>query len=567
MIKFKSIKSKLYFAFITLLLLSGFVALFAFFSIQTVIQNTSVINSTDSVRVLLRDLKNYEKEFLLHESIDSVFYKTHKSQNLQKAESHYAIILNLYQDLSKNQSLQQDSVKLLIQSLKKDLQIFIKNYRSLVELRYKIGFKNWGLEGKLRNKIHQVEKANINYDQRFLLMLRRHEKDFFLRKDDQYIDVKFQSAVLDFINHLNKQKVGSNSAVIQNLVDKVRDYQKELLTVRKAYKSLGYHQYEGIQGKLQNISDMMERRVARLHTIIQEKSARITYQAQSSFLSMFMIQLILVLYLGFRFLNRISKRIFHLNNIILQLADGKLTQKYHCSVGDELSETFSALNLLNRRIEEATFFTDKIGQDNQDVEYSPEFRKGVLEKALIHMKNTLKQAAIEKQKSNWIDKSLAQFIEIFKQNQNIQSLTKKTISCLVKHIHAAQGAIFLSDAGTDNPVLELKACYACCVDKFRNTTILFGEGLIGQVFKEGKTVYLNDLPSTYTQVKTGLGSVSPKNLLIVPIKIDTKILGVIELVSLHEFETHQITFIEKLVEYMAIFMFTMNLPEYQLDSK
>ena len=57
----------------------------------------------------------------------------------------------------------------------------------LVEkLRYR-GFKDYGLEGKMREAIHELQSID-SLNQISLLTLRRHEKDFMLRKDYYYLD-------------------------------------------------------------------------------------------------------------------------------------------------------------------------------------------------------------------------------------------------------------------------------------------------------------------------------------------------------------------------------------------
>lgn len=70
---------------------------------------------------------------------------------------------------------------------------------------------------------------------------------------------------------------------------------------------------------------------------------------------------------------------------------------------------------------------------------------------------------------------------------------------------------------------------------------------------------MTDIPNNYLNVTSGLGEANPRALLIVPLKINDEIYGVIELASFNPFEPFQIEFIENLAEVLPSTIATVKI--------
>lgn len=263
---------------------------------------------------------------------------------------------------------------------------------------------------------------------------------------------------------------------------------------------------------------------------------------------------ILVGFIGAFFLARsITKPLIYIKDIILKLGKGILPDnKTRHFNNDEIGEMASAVDTLVNGLKSTSHFAENIGNGKYDAEFTPLSEEDVLGNSLLDMRDNLKKIADEDKRRNWATEGLAKFGEILRNNNDhLAKLSDEIISNLVKYVKANQGGLFIKEDNEDESYLELAACYAWDKKKYIEQKIYKGEGLTGQSWLEKDTVYITDVPDNYVNITSGLGAANPSSILIVPLKVNEEIYGVIEIASFNTFSDFEVDFVEKIAESIA----------------
>jgi hypothetical protein len=164
----------------------------------------------------------------------------------------------------------------------------------------------------------------------------------------------------------------------------------------------------------------------------------------------------------------------------------------------------------------------------------------------------LKEKQKEETQRQWANEGLTKCISIIRNQSDLNELYNDLISFTVKYVNANQGGLFLINENNQNDkFLELSASYAYERKKFLEKRVEIGEGLLGQAYLEKEPIYLKEIPNNYINITSGLGTANPTTLLLIPLKVNDDILGVMELASFHDFSDFEINFIETLGENIA----------------
>jgi PAS domain S-box-containing protein len=217
-----------------------------------------------------------------------------------------------------------------------------------------------------------------------------------------------------------------------------------------------------------------------------------------------------------------------------------------------VKETQGKLEVESKTVETLSHFIESVSTGNYDIDLKAD-ENDALTGTLITMRNKLKKNAEDDSRRNWSTTGLAQIGEILRATTTTSAhLYDNIIKFMVKYTKSNQGGLFIiSDEDDGKQFLELVACYAFERKKFLQKKVDIGDGLVGQCFLEGERIYLTEVPQEYVSITSGLGGTNPSALLVIPMKVNDKTFGVIELASFNKYQDYEIELVEKLAESVA----------------
>lgn len=296
--------------------------------------------------------------------------------------------------------------------------------------------------------------------------------------------------------------------------------------------------------------DLNEDEAARLQLAIDEIEQDSASATLVGVIAGFVI-LLLLLVGGYLIISQFKRSLQRPVEVLNKLVNGE-TSTYIPPTHDELGKIIEASNKLSDNLRQASDFAQHIGEGNVEYQFQPVSENDVLGNSLVQMRSKLKSINEADKKRNWITEGLGKFANIVRGNEDFAELTNIIATELVQYTQSSVGGLFVLNKEQDNDqYLELVACYAYERRKYTKKRIELGIGLVSQCYLERKTIHLKEIPQNYMLITSGLGGSKPQSLLLVPLKVNDTIEGVVEVASLREYQPHEIEFIERAGEIIA----------------
>lgn len=549
-----------YFVLIIIFMISGG-ALVGTFIINTLYQISNSFSQNNRLGYIINAVNKStiaSKEFLLNSYTDEQFYQKGHNTATTDFDTSYTKATSELQHFQK--ALKNEGE---VDSLLPSLERFQKTFIQMVAVYKEKGFKDIGIEGKMRKAVHNIEHVEFLPDLKPLLSLRRHEKDFILRKDLAYTE-KYNKEWQTLYDSYSSNTALSEEEKMM-LTTEMTNYKNAFLQIVEIEKNIGLNSNQGLRNEIVNSQHQLEAQLLNVQSRLEKKteqsilSLKIVIWAVSILLLMFFI---LISGLFSIFNNTVRKPVLELKNAAEEVSIGNLSidiqdlKKYTL-----LKELTISIEQIIKKFKETIQTVENIAKNDKAELIEIRNEKDEVGKALSTISQEIDTMRKHEVKRAWHNEGLALFSEIIREQNNIELFSEKAVKAIVKYLNINQASLFVVNGEHANLTLNLTAVYAYDRKKFAEKVILPGEGLIGQCYLERESILLTEVPRNYIHITSGLGEATPTCIYILACKTKDNVEAIFELASFTALGSHHIEFLEKIGESIASTIYFIRVNE------
>lgn len=504
--------------------------------------------------------RNLEKDFRLTEVVNDDFFRTGESERINEFEMLSQDIASALARLQSSDIIQDLGLEQQVDSAVWLHKQYVATFKGTVVLVKERGFKNFGLIGDFRQAIHTVEGqfnelSNFYYTSQ-MLTLRRHEKDYLLRKDLTY-HRKFEIELRQLVENVSRDNHIANS---KELVSLLQNYGALFNKLIEVDRKIGFTSEEGLVGQLTLLGASVDNAIMSIQSrVFSYSKSKIDSAVLLLFIFIGLLSMFIVVVI-FLVSRHIVGSIKRLQSYITRLGKGELPESIEVQSNDEIAQMERSINILTENLRNTRAFAIEVGNGNLESDVNVFGNKGDLGGALIDMRKKLLQVAQEREAQNletnrrmWANEGMALFTDILRgRDKSLEDFAFDIVKTLVKYTNSSLASLFMMSTDEDDkPCLNLLATYAYDRRKFVNSRVYLNEGLVGVCALEAETTLLTEIPKDYIKINSGLGFAAPTCIILVPLKVDQKVVGVIEMATFNVYQPFEVEFIERVLASTA----------------
>ena len=164
----------------------------------------------------------------------------------------------------------------------------------------------------------------------------------------------------------------------------------------------------------------------------------------------------------------------------------------------------------------------------------------------------LRETTRANREQDWLNTNLARLSSLVQGHRDPLEVARLIMSELTPLVSAQYGAFYLAVPGRDGGSDAFERIAAYGFHRSGMTRFSLGEGLAGQSALDRVRILVEDAPSGYVTVGSGLGQSSPTHLVVLPIIFEDQVVGVLELASLHRFSDLHLAFFDRFVPTIGV---------------
>lgn len=299
--------------------------------------------------------------FFIRDLISEDFYKTGTSSSL---ELHDSLTVIIKAKIQKIENLSTAKLTLPAKEINTQFEQYRQLINTMVKLSLERGFNDYGLVGKMRNNAHKLENMT-SFSKQKLLMLRRHEKDYIIRRKTKYVNL-FKEKQAGYFKEIRDSKIPDKEK--NEILKSLKQYSRNFEKLIELDKALGVKTNSGLSEKIQMKRDDIQEN---LKTIITESELFIT-NSENKIKQIYTGLTILLLSIGFTggllIIKQLTRPISRLSANITSFINSDLSESVNFEYKTKITElvnlienyflmkreTLSLIHNFRKKVEERT---------------------------------------------------------------------------------------------------------------------------------------------------------------------------------------------------------------------
>lgn len=340
-------------------LLGLFLAFYFITAITTIPMNIYYFNKKEEISKSVQQLNNFkgdllqtlliQSDFLNYETRNTRFFKTNRSLYLDSLNEKQNSLNEKITELIRTCEQNKFKVSGKLEHIKTELNENNYIFNQMVSSIYRRGFKDWGVEGQMRDQVHLLENF-ADLDQRAVLSLRRHEKDYMLRNDSSYVHQLNSLVEKLLLTVKNDAKIEPSTRVaIRNMLV---NYQRLFNKLVRLDQEIGIRSKTGYSRQLLATSSSIEQMLNQVQADIEIEKNQLIGEIELAYVLSSILLIIISIFISYVISKKITQPIQELSQSLKTLVKRHFKQQSPIVLNTRQKEITSLASEFNRMIEQ-----------------------------------------------------------------------------------------------------------------------------------------------------------------------------------------------------------------------
>ncbi len=382
-------------------LYTGFGVVLLLLVIVAYMSNSNLSNTTTSFKNLIEDdlfakscnanIKSFmlqarrsEKDFLLRKELK---YKEKVEEAINNLNAETQVLLAVEQEADNKMGIDDAN------SIFKYADIYLLNFKKLVKAWKIKGLdQNSGLQGKFRKAAHElakiIESTNTLQLQVNLLTIRKHEKDYLMRKDEKYITKNINEIATLKLNTTTSKLTGNDKKAIKIAAE---TYERDFLALIEQDKII-VAETENMRDAIHNLEPIIEKGYKRASNKAVAKTTTTINTAYSQARNPIILSILALIFgsfIAFYVAHIISKPIKKISSIADDIALGNINHDIDIKSNDEIGMLANSFRMMIAYMKELAQVADSIAHNDLSVTFTPKSEHDTLGQSFKTMLKSL----------------------------------------------------------------------------------------------------------------------------------------------------------------------------------